>query len=154
MHDSKLMGDIFFLKSCAQVETCVAHPVCHKSGGLKPKSRKNTSHTTGVRFKAGELEKIRTKAQKAGCSTNTFIRASALGSVYEPPLDPALVKALFTINKELTAQGRNLNQIARQLNSGTVTPSQAVDMVDYIRIPLIRALCAVKNALDQGAPHP
>ena len=58
------------------------------------------------------------------------------------------------LNRELTAQGRNLNQIAKYVNSGTATPSQSIGMLDAIRVPLGRALYAVRNALTPNGPQP
>jgi predicted DNA binding CopG/RHH family protein len=105
-------------KSSAQVETSVAHPVRQKSSELKLGDQtERKSQTLGVRFQAEELVIIKLKAQAAGCPTNTYIRAAALKSDYKPPINPELHKTLLAINRELTAQGRNLNQIAKQMNS-------------------------------------
>ena len=143
-----------FLKSCAQVETC-GRPqmVVHKSCGLKPVIRKKPHRLIG-RFSDSEREIVLKKVKAANMTVNEFIRAVALGSDYKPLPDAVLHKILIGLNKELTAQGRNVNQIAKHLNGGTATSGQAVDMLDAIRVPLVRALYAVKNALVQTAPHP
>jgi hypothetical protein len=149
------LPDRFKEKNSVQVETSVAQTVRRKVCGLKPEAKvEKKSATYGVRFKTEELVIVRTKAQLAGCSTNSYIRATVLGSDYKQPINPELQKTLLMLNRELTAQGNNLNQIARHLNEGAATPSQGVAMLDAIRRPLVQALLAVKNALVQKAPQP
>jgi hypothetical protein len=147
--------DSIFFKSSAQVATSVTQSVLQKSCGLKPKSfNEQKSETCSVRFQAGELAIIKIKAQRAGVSTNTYIRAASLDSDYKQPLTPELKKTLLVVVRELTAQGNNLNQIAKHLNGGMATPNQAMSMLDSIRVPLVRALLAARNAIVQGAPQP
>lgn len=76
--------------------------------------------------KASESIKSAARSEMAGISVNRFVLASTLGSKYRPPADPELLKALFALNRELTAQGNNLNQIARQLNAGLIGMTTAV----------------------------
>jgi hypothetical protein len=155
LHDQWNLNAKIFAKSYAQVAPSVSHSVSQKACGLKPKAKlEEKSRTITVRFKIEELAVIKTKAQLAKCPTNTYIRAAALGSDYKPPINPELQKTLLAVNRELTSQGNNLNQIAKHLNSGTATPDQTVAMLDSIRVPLIRALLAVKAALVQGSPQP
>jgi len=151
MSTLKPPSDNFFLKSFAQVETSLVAPPLVKSCGLKPKRKRAI---VSVEFTEQERATIREKAKMAHLSVNAYIKTSTLGSDYKPPLDDAARKLLLSLNRELTAQGRNLNQIAKHLNSGTATPDQGVAMLDCIRVPLARALYAVKNALVQGAPQP
>ncbi|MFY9286909.1 MAG: hypothetical protein WAO98_00235 [Alphaproteobacteria bacterium] len=84
---------------------------------------------------------------------NEYIRATALAADYKPKTDPALQNALRMLNRELTAQGRNLNQIAKHLNSGA-SLVESVAMLETVRMPLIHALRAVKCALANNAPMP
>jgi hypothetical protein len=144
-------SDQNFLKSCAQVETSLVAKPLPKSCELKLK-RKRT--ILSVEFTEQQRCDIRDKARKANLSVNAYIKVSTLGSRYKPPIDPALHEALFALNRELTAQGRNLNQIAKHLNGGTATPRQGVALLEAIRGPLVQALRAVKNALVQGRPSP
>src|SRR5690242_10534553 len=98
-------------ESFAQVESLVVPNSC---GGLKPvgstKAAKQGSTKTSrgstarkrpaplaVRFSAAELVTIRAKAKSAGCTTNRYIRAAALGSDYRAPLDPELARALLAL---------------------------------------------------------
>lgn len=145
----------FFKKSSAQVETSVTHVVLQKSGGLKPVLHNQPkSETVSVRFKGGELPIIRAKALQAGCTTNSYIRASVLGSDYVAPANPELVKALLALNLELTAHGRNINQLAKHLNSHAMTVEQGMAVLESIRRPLIQALQAVKHTLAPNMPTP
>ena len=142
-------------KSYAQVETCVAQSVRHKSCGLKSKGKKKgKSQTLGVRFKDGELASIRIKAMQAGCNTNTYIRASALGSDYKQPRDPELLKALNAAVRELTMQGINLNQIARRMNSENVPLDEAEGLLGTIARSLFKAHGVVSVAITQGRDWP
>jgi len=137
-------------KARAQVETSVAHSVQPKSGGLKPE-RKSITH--GVRFQPGELEIVRQKAAQISSTINSYIRASVLGSDYKPPVAPELRKLLLAVLRELNAIGRNVNQIARHLNAGLARPEQGIAMLDAIRVPLIRALYKVRDALTNKPSH-
>jgi hypothetical protein len=148
--NTKLASNQNFSKSSAQVETLVgprkvAPP---KSCGLKPKRRR--ASPVKVRLNESENEQVREEARRAEMSVNAFIKCAILGNRY----DPKMRIQLLSLNRELTAHGRNLNQIAKHLNGGTLAPSQGVAMLDTIRVPLVRALNAVKKALVQGAPQP
>ncbi|MGB9153407.1 MAG: plasmid mobilization relaxosome protein MobC [Alphaproteobacteria bacterium] len=144
-----------FTKSYAQVATSVTQTVLQKSCELKLKGLEGQkSETCSVRFQAGELAIIRTKAQLAGVSTNSYIRASSLGSAYKQPINPELQRTLLALNRELTAQGNNLNQIAKHMNNGTATPSRGLTILESIRVPLVVALMTVRHALVQGEPQP
>jgi len=142
-------------KSYAQVATSVAQSVRQKSGGLKPVGKKDEkSETLGIRFKAGELPIIRTKALLAGCDTNTYIRAASLNSDYKQPRDPELLKAFNAAVRELTMQGVNLNQIAKHLNGGNVPLDEAQGLVGQIARGLFKAHDAIGRAITQGRMWP
>ena len=145
-------GDKNSSKSYAQVETSlVARPLPKSCASAKPKRKRAI---LSVEFTEKERSDICEKAKKANLSVNAYIKVSTLNSDYKPPIDPELHEALFALNRELTAQGRNLNQIAKHLNSGKATPSQGVTLLQAIRRPLVQALLAVKNALVHGMPSP
>jgi len=139
----------FEQKSSAQVEAWVApRRVQPKSGGLKPK-RRNRSHPLGIRFIGNELAMVRTKAKVAGYTVNAYVRAAALGSDYKPPIDPELRKVLLALNRELTRQGTNLNQIAKHLNSGQLSPSHGETMLDVLNRSMLKTHMAVRHALTR-----
>ena len=139
----------FFKKSYAQVETFVAPMALQKSGGLKPK-RKPTCPIS-IRLSASQKEEVRRKAQRAGMTINAFLKYLALGFDH----DPHLRKLFLMLNRELTAQGRNFNQITKSVNNGTITQTQElVAALDAIGVPLVRALHAVKKALAHNLPQP
>jgi len=83
-------------------------------------------------------------------SVNRFIKYATLGAEY----DPWLQKALLALNRELTAQGNNLNQIAKHHNSVPTTPSQTEAMLDVIGRSMLRTHKAVREALVHGKPEP
>ena len=83
-------------------------------------------------------------------SVNAFIKNAILEKNYDPHVRILLLR----VNRELTAQGRNLNQIAKQLNGGTATPAQGIAMLEAMRVPWRQALHAVGNALTGGGPMP
>ena len=136
--------------SDAQVETrvgplAVAPPL---SCGLKPK-RKRASPIK-VRLSEAEKELVRSKARQAGLSVNAFIKQVILDANY----DPALRKALLAVYRELTAQGNNINQIARFVNSGQTTPVTGAEMVSNIALSVMKTHQAVRIALVQGKEMP
>jgi hypothetical protein len=106
----------------------------------------------GVRFSQTEIEIVRGKAKTAGCSTNSYIRAAALGSSYRPPLDPGLKRALLLLTRELTAQGNNVNQIARHLNAGIIPSGQGA-VLSALAASLEETLRRVREALGRGGPR-
>ena len=131
-------------------------------GGLKPggitwdedaqgnDSIKRPSPLT-VRLSERQRQLIRGKAKAAGMSVNGFVLASALGSDYRPPMNPELTRVLLALNRELTAQGNNLNQIARQLNAGIVLPGQE-SILGALAQSIQQTLRGVRAALARGGP--
>lgn len=123
--------------------------------GVAPRSRASTTskqgkrlHPLGVRFSEAELEVVKRKAQNAGCTVNSYIRASALGSDYKVPVHQELRLTLLAANRELTALGRNINQIARQLNSGA-SPQAILSQqpLRSIQAAVLETLAIVRAAL-------
>ncbi|MFY9287902.1 MAG: hypothetical protein WAO98_05315 [Alphaproteobacteria bacterium] len=138
----------FFKNKNAQVATLVGPKLAPpKSSRLKPvRKRRNP---VKVRLNEQERACVMLKAKHADMSVNAFIKCMILGADY----DPNLREVFFMLNRELTAQGRNLNQIAKQLNSG-MSPAQGTKQLEAIRNPLVQALNAVKWALARNLPMP
>lgn len=150
-----------FKKSYAQVDPLVspewvspkglasAEPKQDKNGGDQKggAGRTGRSNPLTVRLSKSEREIIRAKADKAGCSVNAYVKTVVLGSAYKPAMDPELRRTLLDLNRELTAQGRNLNQIAKQLNSGQATAPEAEMMIDVLSRSLLRTHQCVRKAL-------
>jgi hypothetical protein len=141
-------------QSFAQVATMVgprdvAPP---KSCGLKP--NRERASPIKVRLSDAERELVRRKAAHANLSVNAFIKASILGADYKPPLDPGLRRVLLKLNLELTRQGTNLNQIARQMNAGLVSILQGETMLETLGRSLLRTHQYIRKALAHDAPEP
>lgn len=132
-------------KSSAQVDPGVA-PRGRASAAPKHGKR---SHPLGVRFSAAELEIVKRKARDSGCTTNSYIRASALGSEYKVPVHKELRLTLLASNRELTSIGRNINQIAKQLNSGKQVGRITLD---GLQAALFTTLAMVRTALARREP--
>ena len=128
-------------KNCVQVDPGVAP---RGRASATPKQGKRL-HPLGVRFSAAELEVVKRKARNAGCTVNSYIRASALGSDYKVPVHQELRLSLLASNRELTALGRNINQIARQLNSGA--SPLAIHPIGSIQTAVLETLAIVRAAL-------
>jgi hypothetical protein len=149
-HDWNQSSASLLKKSCAQVEPLVVpQKALPKAGGLKPGRKQNSP--INIRLNAAEKEVVKQKAERAGLSVHAFLKCLALGADY----DPKLRLALLQVNRELTAQGRNLNQIARWVNSGYIRTSESLlNAIEAINVPLTRALLAVKAMLAGNAPQP
>jgi len=149
-----------FSKSSAQVESWVIpQAVIPNSGELKLKdTRKQKKGAAAhkrlsplsVRLSECQKETVRTKAREAAMPVNAFVKYALFGTDYDPTLRNLLHKTYC----ELTKQGINLNQIAKQLNGGTATPEQGIAMLEALRVPWSQTLRAVGNALTGGGPMP
>jgi hypothetical protein len=150
----KLSARSFVQKSSTQVATLVRPPVVSpKSGELK--LGRQRPYRLMARFSKSEKESVEAKADTAGLSINEYIRATSMGSNYKSPTDPELVKALLKLNRELTAQGNNLNQIAHHMNSREILPSQGESLLGIISRSMLQTHKAVRAALSQGkTPEP
>ena len=150
-------------KSCAQVESLVSpQGGVTNSGGLKPET-KRTAKKKNIRKRGNPLtvrlsEKDRAiiaqKAFNIGYSVNAYVRAAALGSDYKPPIGRDMVMALLAVRWELTAQGRNLNQIAHSHNSNLHSEAETNSMLGVIARSLLKAHDAVGAALTWGQEYP
>jgi Bacterial mobilisation protein (MobC) len=151
--------------SFAQVAGLVAPSVApNPVGGLKPGGdtkdggpiqqspngeMRKRPNPLSVRFSAVEIGIVKSKARTAGCSTNSYIRAAALGSSYRPPCDTELKRILLGLARELTAQGNNLNQVARRLNAG-IAPAMHGATLEALTSSIKETLQHVRAALARG----
>ena len=136
-------------KSSAQV----AHDVCHaggihSAGGLKPDGRR--SHRIVIRFTAIERCTIVEQARTARLTTSQYVRLILLNN---PGLDPDRNRLLLKANYQLSRHGTNLNQIAKSLNTGDITPDQAAQAVAALRQEFSNAYSDVGKALANGRKY-
>ncbi len=154
-------------KSYAQVESLVVpQAVLPNSCGLKPgmsntqrkpkKKKNSTKRPAPLSIRLSEKDRaiIAQKAFNIGYSVNAYVRAAALGSDYKPLISRDMVLALLAVRWELTAQGRNLNQIAHRLNSDIHSEAETNSMLGVIARSLLKAHEAVGAALTWGREYP
>lgn len=150
-------------KSSAQVESWVSpQGGVTNSSGLKPETKqaakkkniRKRANPLTVRLSDKERAIIAQKAFNIGYSINAYIRAAALGSDYKPPIGRDMVMALLAVKRELTAQGRNLNQIAHRHNSNMLKEAETNSMLGVIAQSLLKAHEAVGTALSWGREYP
>ena len=98
---------------------------------------KRSERFSGIRLTAAERAIIEDKASQAGLSIAEYCRQSFLRS-RPPPRSKSEIdaKALLAIERI----GRNLNQIARQLNSGGPVPLYLHDTLDQVRDAIDRLM--------------
>ena len=106
------------------------------------------------RFSKDEKESVEARAAAAGLSVNEYIRATSMGDSYTPPNPADLVRALLDVRRELTAQGNNLNQIAKQTNTGAASAAEAEGMVGIVARSILQTQKTVRAALSQGKEMP
>lgn len=139
-------------KSYAQVAPSVQRQaVSQRACGLKP-GESRVSHI-GIRFSRQEREFIVQQAKNTSLTLSEYIRASALGPGYAATIDPMKRQLLKDAIRELNRQGNNLNQIARNLNAGNLTPNQAERELSRLELSLIAAQRAVRAALTEGKSY-
>jgi hypothetical protein len=148
-------------ESYAQVESFVLQ---NSTGGAEPagitcavdgEDRENEpvkrpASPVTIRFSEQQKEILEAKAKNAGISVSELIRTAVLGSDYSPPLDPVLAQELLAVRRELAAHGNNLNQMARQINSGRLPSAEGNTMLDRLGRALLRAYDAVHMTLARG----
>jgi len=140
-------------KSCAQVASSVKQQaVKRNSGGLKPEDGK--SSFIGIRLSFNERQLVLGRATNSGLKLSAYARAALLGADYVEKHDPVRRKLLQDLSRELGHQGNNLNQIARQLNSGFVTQDEAFALLNSLGTSLISAHNAVRLAMTEGKVMP
>ncbi len=117
----------------------------------------NAKRPGPIPVRASEQHKviIKEKANAVGMAISRYMLAAALGSDYKSPTDPELTQTLLKLNRELTAQGNNLNQIAYHLNSGKSSPVEGNSLLAMISRSMLQTHKAVRAALSWGkAPEP
>ncbi len=124
-------------------------------------SKKSRSARILIDFRNEQYDAIRHKAEKVNVPLNAYLKllaqnfkSLALGEGYKPPLDTKRLKALLALNRELGGHGRCLNFIAKHVLSSASEKPAIAEMLDMIRVPLIRTLHAIKHALSDGEPLP
>ena len=132
-----------------RVESVVSQrAVRQHSGGLKPDRRRD--FRIGLRYRASERAKIVQHAQECRQTVSQYFRLELLN---DPGLDPQRHSLLMKLNYQLTRQGTNLNQIAKQLNMGAITPDQSAREVAALRQEFSQVYSAVGKALANGRRH-
>jgi hypothetical protein len=106
------------------------------------------------RYSEEEKDIVIAKVVAAGLSVNEFIRALTLSEHYRPPRDPELVKALLMLNRELTSQGGNLNQIAHKRNANLIDEAETDSLLGLMARAYLQTHRAVRKALTQGLEEP
>jgi hypothetical protein len=154
------INDPFFSKSSAQVATYVGQNVPHKSCERRSKGVKHPAKPTKypsplrVRYPTYEdRDKVFETAKQAGYkSVSAYLRDVSLEpyKVLAPPTDPELTKALLALNKELTSQGNNLNQLAKQMNGGKASPAEADGALGVLARSMLGTHRAIRQALSYG----
>lgn len=140
-------------KSYAQVESFVGQQVVgQNSGELKLKESKPFRIT--ARFSQCEREILVRHAKEKRLTISEYIRACVLEDKYIPSTDPVKRQLLLNANIELSRQGNNLNQIARQLNAGLASSAQADAFMERLSASLATAHEAVRQALTNGRGMP
>ena len=134
------------IKSYAQVDSFVSQPVGSQNY-CELKLNGSRTYRVVTRFTKEEKESVVIQAQKSRMTVSDFVRLMLLK---QPELDPERNSLLHKVHFELTKQGTNLNQIAKQLNAGTVTNGQGASMVAMISRSLMTAHQAVLQALSEG----
>lgn len=81
-----------------------------------------------VRCSAAELEALKTKAEAAGIDVSSFVRASVAKKQVIAAEDRSARSAAV---REIAKVGNNLNQIARQLNSGQTAELSALAEIEH-----------------------
>jgi len=132
-------------KSSAQVESCVKRDaVLQNSCGLKPD--KTRLFHLGIRLSATERDILYGYAERNSLPISQYARLILLKS---PVLDPHRHRLLLRAIYQLTRQGVNLNQIAKQLNTYPVS-DESTNAIIEIRQGCLETLDAVYHALVEG----
>lgn len=104
-----------------------------------------------IRFTPSELDAIETQCE-GGSMQRWVINSVRASLTHEPQFTMNAVLALWNSSKELNAIGRNLNQIAKQLNkidSGSITYSEIVKLGAIISEHAEQSSLVVAASLDR-----
>ena len=85
-----------------------------KNKGGRPRLKVRRDKELRIRINTNELFLIRSKAREAGMHTSTWIRHAAKAARIAPRWTPEQMQLL----RMLTGMANNLNQLAKQANSG------------------------------------
>ena len=85
-------------------------------------------------------------------SVNAYIRAAALGEDYVEKPPSWLRDVLLQLYVELSRQGNNLNQIARNVNRQAISAEQALTIADRQRAPVLQLMEKIELALTGRRP--
>ncbi|WP_285260588.1 plasmid mobilization protein [Halopseudomonas bauzanensis] len=89
-----------------------------------------------IRLTPTEYQAVTTRAEAEGCSPQRWVINCVRASLtHEPQFTMETTKALWESSYQLRAIGRNLNQIAKQLNvgkPGTIKPEQLENLANFI----------------------
>jgi len=111
------------------------------------RSESKRSTPLAVRLTDAQKATIKERAEEAGCNVNEYIRNLVLGSSYRSPLPPNVYRQLLECKLELTRQGHNLNQIAKQLNAGTIVDEEALQLLNDLAPSMIETHAAIRRVL-------
>lgn len=140
-------------KSYAQVRTSVKQQaVQQKSDALKREGGK--AAFIGIRLSFQERQLVLGRAISCGLKISAYARAALLGADYVAKHDPVRRKHLQDLSRELGHQGNNLNQIAKQLNSGFVSQDDTYALLNDLGGSLVAAHNAVRLAMTEGKVKP
>jgi hypothetical protein len=87
-----------------------------KNKGGRPKGKVRRDQILRIRINAAELFLIRAKAREAGMRASTWIRQAAKAARIAPRWTPEQMQVL----RVLAGMANNLNQLAKQANSGNL----------------------------------
>ena len=83
-----------------------------------------------IRLRPGDVKAVGSRAGARRMKPSTYIAALVRAHlVQDPPLPPTELAALERATAELSAIGRNLNQIARAVNAGAPAPAGTASLV-------------------------
>lgn len=122
------------------MDNSTAKPLSHRSRSGSETRQKET--IIGFRAKADERARLEGAATERGLTLSSYVRESVLDaprtrSRRRPLADVAALSALYA---QLAKSGSNLNQIAKQLNSGERVLTERIDKTLAAHWDIIRAL--------------
>ena len=97
---------------------------------LAEATREASTERITVRLRPGDVKSLWRRATSRRIKPSTYIAALVRAHLVEdPPLPAAELAALERATAELSAIGRNLNQVARSLNAGAAAPAGTAEAV-------------------------
>ena len=106
-------------------------------------ARETRPDRVAIRLRTGDADALVRRSKARRMKPSTYIAALVRSHLVEdPPLPPAELAALERATAEVSAIGRNLNQIARAINAGAAVPPGTVSIIGRS----IEAVEAVREA--------